>query len=64
MPIGPEVPYSSEHYDPLWAAAQEMDMPLSLHINSGLGYARKRDRLIRGRCKQSAVFDIARGTRN
>jgi hypothetical protein len=29
----------------------------------GLGYARKRDWLICGRCKRSAVFDIARGTR-
>ena len=41
LPIGPEVPYSSEHYERLWAAAQETDMPLSLHINSGLGYSRK-----------------------
>jgi predicted TIM-barrel fold metal-dependent hydrolase len=43
LPIGPdtEIPYSSDHYEALWAAAQEMDMPLSLHINSGLGYARK-----------------------
>lgn len=30
----------------------------------GLGYARKRDWLICGNCKRSAVFDIARGTRN
>ena len=30
----------------------------------GLGYARKRDWLICGKCKRSAVFDIARGTRN
>jgi predicted TIM-barrel fold metal-dependent hydrolase len=46
LPIGPddEFPYSSEHYEPLWAAAQEMDLPLSLHINSGLGYSRKRPR--------------------
>ena len=29
----------------------------------GLGYARKRDWLICGKCKRSAVFDIARGTR-
>lgn len=30
----------------------------------GLGYARRRDWLICGKCKRSAVFDIARGTRN
>ncbi len=30
----------------------------------GLGYARKRDWLICGKCKRSAVFDIERGTRN
>ena len=25
-------PYYSELYDPFWAAAQEMKMPLSLHV--------------------------------
>ena len=43
LPVGPDtdIPYSSEHYEPFWAAAQEMGMPISLHINSGLGYSRK-----------------------
>ncbi len=30
----------------------------------GLGYARKRDWLICGKCRRSAIFDVARGTRN
>jgi predicted TIM-barrel fold metal-dependent hydrolase len=27
-----ELPYSSVHYDPFWAAAQDLDIPISLHI--------------------------------
>jgi predicted TIM-barrel fold metal-dependent hydrolase len=30
-------PYSSPEYDPFWAAAQELDFPLSLHILTGRG---------------------------
>jgi hypothetical protein len=30
----------------------------------GLGYARKREWLICGSCKRSAIFDVKRGTRN
>jgi predicted TIM-barrel fold metal-dependent hydrolase len=43
MPVGPDpsYPYSAEHYEKLWAAAQALDMSLNLHINSGLGYARR-----------------------
>lgn len=33
----PEQPYSSEIYDPFWAAAQEMKMPVSLHAITGMG---------------------------
>lgn len=33
----PEQPYSSEVYDPFWAAAQEMQMPISLHAITGMG---------------------------
>jgi len=29
-------PYSSEIYDPFWAAAQELDMPVSLHAITGM----------------------------
>jgi predicted TIM-barrel fold metal-dependent hydrolase len=30
-------PYSSEIYDPFWAAAQELKMPISLHAITGMG---------------------------
>jgi uncharacterized protein len=30
-------PYSSRDYDPFWAAAQDLQMPLSLHILTGRG---------------------------
>jgi predicted TIM-barrel fold metal-dependent hydrolase len=30
-------PYSSRDYDPFWAAAQDLNMPLSLHILTGRG---------------------------
>ncbi len=29
------LPYSADHYEPFWAAAEELSMPLNLHINSG-----------------------------
>jgi predicted TIM-barrel fold metal-dependent hydrolase len=32
-----EQPYSSEIYDPFWGAAQEMNMPVSLHAITGMG---------------------------
>ncbi len=34
IPTGPpeEMPYSRPEYDPLWAAAQDLEMPLSLHV--------------------------------
>jgi len=28
------LPYTSDHYERFWGAAQEMDMPLSMHINA------------------------------
>ncbi len=30
--------FNTDHYDRLWAAAQELEMPVSLHILSGHGY--------------------------
>ena len=30
-------PYSSDIYDPFWATAQEMHMPISLHAITGMG---------------------------
>jgi predicted TIM-barrel fold metal-dependent hydrolase len=34
----PELPLSSSHYDPLWAAAAEMGAPINLHILTGHSY--------------------------
>jgi predicted TIM-barrel fold metal-dependent hydrolase len=34
-----EFPFHGDHYDRLWAAAQELDMPISLHILTGKPYA-------------------------
>jgi predicted TIM-barrel fold metal-dependent hydrolase len=35
--------FDTDHYDRLWAAAQEMEMPASLHILSGHGYRKHPD---------------------
>ncbi len=37
IPIGPDssMPLSSEHYEPFWAAAESLGMPINLHINTG-----------------------------
>jgi len=37
----PELPFSSRHYDPLWAAAQELKAPVSLHILTGHDYSKR-----------------------
>jgi len=34
----PDLPFHSSHYDRFWAAAQEMEMPVSLHILTGHSY--------------------------
>ncbi len=36
----PDLPFTSDHYDPLWDAAGEMAMPVNLHILTGFSYAR------------------------
>ncbi len=36
----PDLPLYSNHYDPFWDAAQEMDMPVSLHILTGHSYSK------------------------
>jgi predicted TIM-barrel fold metal-dependent hydrolase len=38
----PDLPFTSDHYDRLWAAAQDMAMPVNLHILTGFSYSRKR----------------------
>jgi predicted TIM-barrel fold metal-dependent hydrolase len=37
----PDMPFTSPRYDPLWEAAQELDMPMSLHILTGHNYSRQ-----------------------
>ena len=32
-----ELPYGAEHYEPFWAACQDLKMPVSMHINTGPG---------------------------
>lgn len=32
------LPFTSDHYDPFWAAAQDLEMPVSMHINAGFGF--------------------------
>ena len=36
-----DLPFSSDHYDRFWAAAQDLEMPVSLHILTGHGYMQK-----------------------
>ncbi len=38
----PELPFTSDHYERFWAAAQELEMPVNLHILSGHGYSKGR----------------------
>lgn len=35
------LPFSSDHYERFWAAAQDLEMPVSLHILTGHGYMQK-----------------------
>lgn len=37
-----ELPWTGDHYERFWSAAEEMEMPIGMHINSGFGaYTRK-----------------------
>jgi predicted TIM-barrel fold metal-dependent hydrolase len=38
----PDLPFYSDHYDRFWAACQDLDAPLSLHILTGHGYVKNR----------------------
>jgi predicted TIM-barrel fold metal-dependent hydrolase len=44
-----DIPFSSGHYDPFWAAAQKMEMPISIHSLTGIGDSARRfpDRPVR-----------------
>jgi predicted TIM-barrel fold metal-dependent hydrolase len=37
----PQLPFTSDHYDPLWAAAAEAGAPVHMHILTGHSYARR-----------------------
>jgi predicted TIM-barrel fold metal-dependent hydrolase len=39
------LPFSSDHYDRFWAAAQDLDMPVNLHILTGYGASMHRQTL-------------------
>jgi predicted TIM-barrel fold metal-dependent hydrolase len=45
----PELSFTTDHYERLWAAAQEMDMPISMHILTGQRYPFPRPRTAAGR---------------
>lgn len=32
-----DIPFSSDHYERFWAASQDLQMPVSMHINTGFG---------------------------
>jgi predicted TIM-barrel fold metal-dependent hydrolase len=34
----PELAFTTDHYDPFWAAAQDLELPVSLHIVTGAPY--------------------------
>ena len=40
----PDLPFTSGHYDPLWDAAQQLGMPISVHILTGFNYSAQRSK--------------------
>jgi predicted TIM-barrel fold metal-dependent hydrolase len=40
----PDLPFRSSHYDRFWAAAQDLDVPVSLHILTGHSYNKDKNR--------------------
>src|SRR5437016_302912 len=51
----PQLSFASDHYERLWAAAQEMNMPINLHILSGHGYSTQP---VRDRSASNVTRDI------
>ncbi|HZS02572.1 MAG TPA: amidohydrolase family protein [Chloroflexota bacterium] len=41
----PDLPFYSDHYDRFWAAAQDLEAPVSLHILTGHNYSKTLDTL-------------------
>jgi predicted TIM-barrel fold metal-dependent hydrolase len=52
----PELPFTSRHYEPLWAAAAEANAPVHMHILTGHSYARTQ--------RKSVSFERIRGAVN
>ncbi len=52
----PELPFTSDHYEPLWAAAAEAGAPVHMHILTGHSYARTQ--------RKSIGFERIRGAVN
>jgi predicted TIM-barrel fold metal-dependent hydrolase len=45
----PDLPFQGSHYDPLWEAAEGLEMPVSFHILTGHGYSKEQfERQARG----------------
>ncbi len=59
-----EIAFTTEHYERFWAAAQELQMPVNLHILSGFGYARNREGREKGveRYRASVNLKLAEAT--
>ncbi|HEY3118399.1 MAG TPA: amidohydrolase family protein [Chloroflexota bacterium] len=36
----PDLPFTSQHYERFWASAQELEMPISMHILTGHNYSK------------------------
>ena len=49
-------PYSSDIYDPFWAAAQELNMPLSFHAITGMGRESQWDFSLKERYMRSTIL--------
>jgi predicted TIM-barrel fold metal-dependent hydrolase len=39
----PVLPFSSSHYEPFWAASQDLEMPVTVHLGTGFGYNLNRE---------------------
>ncbi len=37
----PDLPFTSDHYDPVWATAARAQLPVSMHILTGFNYSRQ-----------------------
>lgn len=36
----PDLPFTSLHYDPIWSVAQELQLPINVHVLTGFNYSR------------------------